>query len=448
MFFDSNENIKRLVAEAARIREEIGSSRTDTMFRLFDYLLEHSTAGYAPKELEIYHAIFAKAGTNDAGQDSTVRVYIHKLRKKLDEYYTERAGPRIAIPKGEYRLTLIDTPIPADEEPTPPITIAIRNGLKKHKTLAQIVAIFAVLNVAVWTLMAFASPSQPVPPATDTFFWRPLSQDGMAKRPNLIVVGDYYLIGEAIDDKEVTHLVRDASVNSREDLEQYLANHPQDYGHYIDINLSYLPTSTAIALHDIVPIVKAADRNKARPSASIIMSHLNPDILRKSNIVYVGFLSGLGMLRDPLFQASGFSIGESYDELIDRKTGKRYLADWGMFEGDNRPTNDFGYIASVPGPAGNHVLIVAGTRDAAVMQMTEIISDPEQLAILSKRVSGSRSFEALYQVRSIGNMNLDSSLLIARQLQTRGIWNGGKPSQQFPDTDPQSSRLNERRIGH
>ena len=65
MFFDSNENIKRLVAEAARIREEIGSSRTDTMFRLFDYLLEHSTAGYAPKELEIYHAIFAKAGTND-----------------------------------------------------------------------------------------------------------------------------------------------------------------------------------------------------------------------------------------------------------------------------------------------------------------------------------------------------------------------------------------------
>lgn len=100
MFFDSNENIKRLVAEAARIREEIGSSRTDTMLRLFDYLLEHSTAGYAPKELEIYHAIFAKAGTNDAGQDSTVRVYIHKLRKSLMNIIPTVRGPVSRSPKG------------------------------------------------------------------------------------------------------------------------------------------------------------------------------------------------------------------------------------------------------------------------------------------------------------------------------------------------------------
>ncbi|WP_123905461.1 helix-turn-helix domain-containing protein [Sphingobium cloacae] len=446
MFFDSHENSKRLVAEAERIRQEIGSSRTDTMLRLFDYLLEHSVAGHAPKELEIYHAVFAKGGASDASQDSTVRVYIHKLRKKLDEYYTDRPGPRIVIPKGEYRLTLIAAPGAAEGEPARPIATTIGNSLRKHKALTLIVMLFAVLNIAFWALMSWAYPSQPLPPAANSFFWRPLYQDGVASRPSLIVVADYYLIGEAVDDREVTHFIRDFSINSREDLEQYLMNHPQDFGHYIDINLSYLPSSTAVALDDIVPIVKAADRKKTRPSGSIIMTHLNPDILRKSNIVYVGFLSGLGMLRDPLFQASGFSIGESFDELIDRKTGKKYLADWGMFEGDSTPINDFGYIASMPGPAGNHILIVSGTRDAAVMQMAELVSDPEQLAALSKRVKGSDSFEALYHVRSIGNMNLDSSLLIARPLQTRGIWNGGKPNQLFPDTNPQSSRLNERRI--
>jgi len=447
MLFESKENIKRLAAEAENVRQEIGSSRTDTMLRLFDYLLEHSIAGHAPKELEIYHAVFAKGGTQDVAQDSTVRVYIHKLRKKLDEYYTDRPGPRITIPKGEYRLTLIETTAATGQDTARPIGSALLDRMKAHKAIVLAVAILALVNIAFWALMSITYPSLPVPPAADTFFWRPLSHDGAPKRPNLVVLGDYYLIGEAIDDKEVSHLVRDFSVNSREDLEQYLMNNPQDFGHYIDINLTYLPTSTAIALNDILPIVKAADRKKARPSGSIIMSHLNPDILRKSNIIYVGFLSGLGMLRDPLFQASGFSIGESYDELIDKKTGKHYLADWGLFEGDTTPLSDYGYIASMPGPAGNHVLIISGTRDAAVMQMAELVSDPEQLAALSKRVKPGEAFEALYQVRSIGNMNLDSSLLIARPLQIRGIWNGGKPVQQFPDSNPQRSRLHERRIG-
>ena len=112
-----------------------------------------------------------------------------------------------------------------------------------------------------------------------------------------------------------------------------------------------------------------------------------------------------------------------------------------MFDGDNTPQSDFGYIASLPGPAGNRVLVIAGTRDAAVAQMAEMVSDPAQVAALSRRVSRGGYFEALFQVRSIGNTNLSGSLLIARPLRATNIWNGGELNQQFPDSDPKEAHL-------
>ena len=207
------------------------------------------------------------------------------------------------------------------------------------------------------------------------------------------------------------------------------------------VDLSYLPISTAAALAAVMPITNSTNANKPHPSTLVTMSRLTPDALRKSNIVYVGFLSGLGLLREPLFQASGFSVGSSYDELIDRTSGRHYLASRGMFDGDNTSQSDFGYIASLPGPAGNRVLVIAGTRDAAVAQMAEMVSDPAQVAALSRRVSRGGYFEALLQVRWIGNTNLSGSLLIARPLRATNIWNGGELNQQFPDSDPKEAHL-------
>jgi len=428
-------DLKSLAEEAKRIRDEIGSARSDTMLRLFDYLLERSSDGRSAKELEIAHAVFARAGADDHGQDSTVRVYVYKLRKKLDELYRGRPGPRLAIPKGEYRLTLVEA-AGAGEEGRP---AAARRwtGLWTNKRFWWTTAAILVANVAVLALVGAGFRAGTFPEAARAFLWQPFMQDS---RPTLVVAGDYYLVGQAADNREVSQLVREFSINSREDLELYLMNNPDDVGRYVDVDLFYVPTSTAFALQNLVPFMQAIERNKASPSALITSSKLTPELLRKSNIVYVGFLSSLRILREPLFQASGFSVGTSYDELVDRSTGRRYFADLALFEGKQSPQEDYGYIAAMPGPAGNHVLVIAGTRDAAVMQMAELVSDAKQLDALHRRV-GDDSFEALYRVRSIENMNLDSSLVIARRLNTKGIWDSGKRNQQFPDSEPQNARI-------
>ncbi len=435
---DAKEGSSRLLEEARVLREEIDWGRSDTMLRLFDYLLEASSLGYAPKEIEIFHAIFAGPCHDAAGQDSTVRVYIHRLRKKLSDFYAGHAGARLSIPKGEYRVILVDAPENEACQGGEAETVGSPERTHRFALFMLAVTGFAMLNISIWALVAPGNGKRAMPEGAGTFLWQPFAKD---TRSVLIVTGDYYLIGSAPDRKEVTHLVRDFAINSRDDLELYLMNHPEDLGRYVDVNLSYLPISTAAALAAVIPITNSTNANKPHPSTLVTMSRLTPDALRKSNIVYVGFLSGLGLLREPLFQASGFSVGPSYDELIDRTSGRHYLASRGMFDGDNTPQSDFGYIASLPGPAGNRVLVIAGTRDAAVAQMAEMVSDPAQVAALSRRVSRGGYFEALFQVRSIGNTNLSGSLLIARPLRATNIWNGGELNQQFPDSDPKEAHL-------
>ncbi len=65
--------------------------------------------GRVPKEIEVAVDGLGRGTDFDVGQDATVRVAAHKLRKRLDEFYRDDAPgsvARLAVPRGEYRLVL------------------------------------------------------------------------------------------------------------------------------------------------------------------------------------------------------------------------------------------------------------------------------------------------------------------------------------------------------
>src|SRR5688572_17538334 len=98
----------QLRAHAERVRASGVLGRSRLVQRLFDYLLECSVTGKSPKEIEVAVNVFGKDGGFDVSQDAVVRVYIHKLRRKLEEYYEKAASEepaRLVIPKGTYRFT-------------------------------------------------------------------------------------------------------------------------------------------------------------------------------------------------------------------------------------------------------------------------------------------------------------------------------------------------------
>jgi hypothetical protein len=430
--------LAQLRAEAEAVRGAIGSKRSDKLLRLFDFLLERTIEQRPPTEVEIAETVFSMDRTLDVSQDATVRVYVHRLRKKLEEIYSGKPGPRLHIPKGEYSLTLTPEAGLANgdeaEQPSVPSS-AIRSSLPWKTLWIGLAALFA-LNLAAW--WAFVPDQRHERPSglARTALWKAIAED---ERPITIVLGDYYFFAEAQPKGEAPtkpqRLILNPSISSSDDLYFYLMLHPENVERVADLNLHYVPSSAVVSLREMFSAIGGLSEGRPRPATMIPASQLTPDILKSSDVVYVGLISGLGrLLRNPLFQASGFSVGATYNELIDNATGQRYASDGVVSEEERIARRDYGYLASLPGPTGNHLVIIAGTRDAALLQMAELASDTGKLRQMNKRAAARpEGFEALYQVRTMGNLNLSGRLLVERPLKSRGIWDMSNDTQRFPN---------------
>jgi hypothetical protein len=136
----------------------------------------------------------------------------------------------------------------------------------------------------------------------------------------------------------------------------------------------------------------------------VTSSQLTPEMLKNADIIYVGYLSALRLLQGPVFERSRFEVGETYDELVDRRTGQVYVSGAGPAHPD-RPNQDYSYLAAFEGPSGNRFVVIAGNRDIGVMQAAEIAADP--------RSRGAGPGETLYRVEGLGRTNLSATPVVA-----------------------------------
>ncbi|MGH8219684.1 MAG: hypothetical protein ACREUT_14145 [Steroidobacteraceae bacterium] len=414
-------DIHQLHAQAERIRSSGVLGRSRLMRRLFDFLADCSLTDRAPKEIEVAIDVFGKDAGFDVTQDAVVRVYIHKLRRKLEEFY---AGPgrtepvRLVVPKGAYRFVIA----PAEPPEAPPVTEAERETPVRSKHVRWIVAALAaslLVNAAglswLWFAKYRASPDE-LTQVRESPVWSRILGDN---RTIFLVLGDHYLYGQTDASHQLTRLIRDFSINSPSDLEQYLKLHPDKSGEDLDLQLSYLPTAAGFALRDVLPLLAPAHR-RIRVA---LASELNPAVLTSAHVIYIGYLSGMGMLRDLVFAGSRFALDRSDAELVDRTTGERYLSQATMPHGEEK-YHDYGYFATLAGPTGNQIIVISGTRDVALMHTAAAVTQPRSLAALMASARGAGAFEALYDVYGMDRMNLDGKLVLTSKLNTSRIWTG------------------------
>lgn len=407
-----------LLAAADRIRASSALGRSQTLRRLFDYLIACSVRGDIPKELEIAAEVFGKYGS-DMSVDASTRVYVHRLRKKLDDYYAGPGledGERLQLPKGEYRFEIapvvpVAAPPPVEEQP---VVKTPSSAPARGRWLMAGIGVVAGIALSVAALHLPTTPS-PLDQVRASPVWTALLD---SPQPLTIVSGDYFIIGERDrPNEEPARLVRDFSINSREELDEMLMFSPALRERYVDLNLFYLPVSAAHALKTIMPIVDA--KAAAGNVAQLPSSKLTPAHLKNSDLVYVGFLSGLGLLRQAVFTNSRFGIGGSFDEIIDTKTGTAYVAT--APRDTSSVVRNYAYIAMLPGPQGNRILIIAGTRDPALLQAADLVNSPEALEALSK-ASPTGYFEALYAVDGVSDENLKGSLIAVSPRSGDKLW--------------------------
>jgi hypothetical protein len=408
---------------AARLRARQALGRSDGLNRLFDYLAQCASAGTRPKEFEVAAAVFGRDSAFDGSQDASVRVAVHRLRRKLDDFY---AGPgrdeavRLSIPKGEYRM--IAEARPVDEAPA---GAAPRNW--RVYAIAGVV-LLAVLNIAAWAAFWATHGTERTLARTQAAApWAPLLKDDA---PTLLVIGDYYIFGEIDERAGINRLIREYGINSREDLDAFLMDNPRSMGSYRDLDLYYLPVGAAFALRSIVPIVSRGAAH-ADNLHVVMASDLTPEMLKRNNIVYLGYLSGLGVLRAPVFAGSRFTIGETYDELVDVASHKRYTSQEGGPSQGDAQRRDYGYVTAFKGPAGNRIVVIAGDRDTGLAQAAEALSSPDALKALAKSAGSADGFEALFEAEGIGRSSLGGRLVLVAPRSRVNPWTS-QPNLSFP----------------
>jgi hypothetical protein len=435
------------VAAEAKVLRQLAASvvqsgalgRSRSYARLLEFLVECAGSGRTPKELEIAIEVFGRGADFDPSQDSMVRVYAHNLRQKLEQYYATagRNEPRqLVLARGEYRISLAETTEPATTDgaaaPTEPAALGPTpqpSVPRARWPLAAAAAALLGLGIAVGA--GIALQQAPVMPAAAAVakspLWAGLLDDDL---PILVVVGDYYIYGELDERGEVSRLVRDFGVGSSKELDELMKNDTSLLARYMDLDLTYLPTGSAFALLDLSRVLHTSDK----PVRVVSMSEMNEADLKSSHVIYVGYLSALDKLEDFVFASSTLAIGYTYDELRNMDTGELYTSEAGMPEA-NRNYRDYAFISTFPGPGGNQLMIVAGTRDAGLMQAAHALADPMFVASMDQArpdhaktanviSNGPPSFEMLYEVTGYGRTNLDAMLVHTAPLNYQEIWGG------------------------
>ena len=417
---------KELLALCQRIMESGVLGRSKNYSALLEYLVQCSLSGKSPKEIEIAVDVFNRGDNFDVAADSSVRVYIHQLRKKLDAYYQSNEKDtvfRIVIPKGQYTILAQQrTPISPDqlsrgEE---------RSNLRVNNGLLLAVIILLAVNLLYMGIAGRGSTLEISQATSEHPVWNSVLQDD---QPILIVMGDYYIFGELNANGNVARMVREFNVNSSSDLEEMQFTDFDRAENYLDLDLSYMPEGSAFALARIVPILQEGGK-----TVNIsMMSDLTTADIRENHIVYIGYISGLEKLTDMTFSGSGLSLGRSYDELVNVQTQEYYTSDAGLPE-EGQPFRDYGMFSTFPVSTDTQVVLISGMRDAGLMHTAQALSDSEALndlvvAIDNDTDEAVASFEVLFEVLGIDRMNFDANLVYAELLDTSQIWAIPEPNQ-------------------
>lgn len=404
-------------AEVERLREKNVVGRSGRLRELFDFLAARGANAESASQAEIAETVFGHVDTD--GDDATVRVYIHRLRKRLDDHYAShdavaRAG-RLLVPSGVYALQFI-----ADRDGAPkgePTSAPEREREReaepgRPRNFPRWLAIPMVLAVLAMAMAGWWLRGDPAPERANAI-WQPLLA---SDRPVMLVLGDYYIYGE-FDQRfsQIDRLVRDFSVNSAADLALLKESEPDRYARSEDMGLNYLPVSSAYGLSAVMPILA----RHAKPVSVMPASQLTSETLRDYNIVFIGLLSGMGMLESIGSAGSNFAVGETYDEIVDIDDGKSFHSEEALSLASNRYYKDYGYVSQFNEPGGAKVVVLAGLRDTGLRGLAALLAAPNLPDRLAAVAGKDKGFEAVVEITGQQGTDLSHRILRARPLGDR-----------------------------
>ena len=414
-----------LLAHYSRIKESGALGRSPRYEKLLQYLIEDAVAyieqgesAQLPKEIDIAIEVFDKEVGFD-NSDASIRVYISKLRKKLDNYYQTQGQSEqffISIPTGSYRLSFtVNTAgntLPVSKTKT---TRAKKSSIKQLISLKVVMVSLLILALLVLNIWQFNSHSgQQASQVNDEELWQELNSNG---KQTLIVLGDRFVFWEKDSVTQANRLILDLKVHNADDFHQYLKQYPEKFPISKKLPGRFLEQSSAFALQHIMPLF-----NNKQQVAFRLSSELTAADMKNFNIVYIGGYHYLNKLTN-FFQGSNFEIERDKKLLINKATGQAYSSNGAYL----KKYTDHGLFAKYNGPNNNIFYLIVGYSDSAILHMANYLTNAENLQQLQLVQYASNeqqvtNIELVFKVESIERTGILSELVYGGAVNTESIW--------------------------
>jgi hypothetical protein len=363
---------------------------SSTNKKLLRYLVDESLKGNIPREMDIALDFFGKNTNYNPADDSLVRSHIYALRQKLEKFYlTEGKSDaiRFVIPKGRYEVVFIDAPVP----PAPPKvrrSVAVWCG-------ALIIALVVLISLHFLHDHNVRNAIQATSPISVK---NPIWHDFIdSEKPILLVLGDYFIFWEKKKYTQGDRKIRDGAINSREDLEQFVKENPEQADVVrMENQGSYVTPEIMFGMASIIPYFSIHGQKTDFERSSFIdaqdLQHYNTIFIGpyKTLYQYEQFVQKLKLR----FQIYPHQILIGDDESMPYMNLR--LPDESQYR------KDFALVARVPGQNQSKHLIIAFFSPGSATKILQPLMSDEHIALILDEFIGNDSFppyfEALYEI--------------------------------------------------
>jgi hypothetical protein len=394
-------NIKTNILE--EIINSNGFNNSQKHQDLLRFLVEASENHETIKESTIAIHFFGKDAEYDASLDSSVRAYVSNLRKKLELYYLtegKHSDIRLEIPKGHYHVEFIENKEKISAQ-KPKILV--------HLFYSAIILILVLLLTFIGMKRVSEDKSSMLINIDDPIWGKFFS----TSKKTLIVLGDYYFFSLPLyPDRQ--NYIRDIRINSDEDLQAFISEHPTLQDQATKTYHKYLDEQVPWCLAYILPSLSAYNQTLDLKLSSEIQFQ---DIQRK-NIIYIGSYKSLYLLNTIIRNLNLQYVIENDKRLLkyfDEDSNKVITYSW-VTNPATQARNDYCIVAKVNGPNENTFLFFLSQHDFGNISTVRYFTNPENTKTFMEKIP-SENFQALFEVTGIIRTDFDIKLINMTEIQ-------------------------------
>lgn len=362
---------EKIQAQLDKMVKDKAFARSKINVRLLQFLVHATLNNKDVKETTIGVEFFGEK-YDPIKLDNKVRVYVYHLRKKLDEYYRERATPDdiiFRIVKGQYKVSFEVYKKPKNKS----------RGVQRRWT------VITIIGLLLMTAMFFFFKKTINP------FWKTLMKNEFA---TTLIFGDYFTMEGPIATRQIG-AIRDYEINSKEEFKNYLKKHPEQKSQLKASRHQYFNWTAPYCSKMMTQFWTQNDYDFELNQ----VSDWNASQLGKENVVYFGQTKSMGLLKNILKENFPQYTYKSQKIIrLDTGTGKK-TAYTDVISYDAKMT-DYTLVAKITMPTGSEMRFFLSDQDCGTISALEFFTNKESVKAFYKKhqLTKKDDFIALFKV--------------------------------------------------